>query len=185
MGFKDAVMGFAGKLGNSIDKGITSGKDGYDKMSERGRIKRETDQLTSEISNIMLYVGRTLYADDPENQKFKQAFSDIKAKEAKIAALQKELEKLDKQPPPAPQQPYIQPGQPAPYVQPVQPVPYAQPGQPAPYAQPGQPAPYAQPVNPAPYVQPAQPAAETLICKSCGAVLPGKALFCDKCGAKQ
>ncbi|MBP3379884.1 MAG: zinc ribbon domain-containing protein [Ruminococcus sp.] len=199
MGFKDAVMGFAGKLGSSIDKGISSGKDGYNKMSDRGRIKRETDQLTSEINNIMLYVGKTLYADDPGNEKFEQAFSDIKAREEKLAALQKELEELDKQPAPAPQQPYVQPGQsvqPQPYVQPgqpVQPQPYVQPGQPVqpqPYVQPGQPVqpqPYAQPVQPVPVPpsapQPTVPA--TVICKACGAELPARALFCDKCGAKQ
>lgn len=102
MGFKDAMMGFAGKLGNSIDKGITSGKDGYDKLSERGRLKRETDQLTAEINNIILSVGKTLYAENPENEKFKQEFSEVKAKEEKLAALQKEMEELDKQPTAAP-----------------------------------------------------------------------------------
>ncbi len=171
MGFKDAVMGFAGKLGSSIDKGITSGKEGYNKMSDRGRIKRESDQLTSEINNIMLYVGKTLYADDPENEKFKQAFSDIKAKEDKIAALRKELEELDKQPAPAPQ----------PYAQPVQPQPV--PPQQQPYVQPAPPVqPQTAPVSPQP-VNPTAP--PTVICKSCGAGIPNGAFFCDKCGAKQ
>lgn len=105
MGFKDAMMGFAGKLGSSIDKGISSGKEGYNKLSDRGRIKRETDQLTAEINNIMLNVGKALYAADPENEKFKQEFSDIKAKEEKLEILRKELEELDKQPEPAPAQP--------------------------------------------------------------------------------
>ncbi len=176
MGFKDAVMGFAGKLGSSIDKGISSGKDGYNKMSDRGRLKRETDQLTTEINNIMLYVGRTLYADEPENEKFRKEFSDVREKEEKLAALKKEMEELDKQPAPAPQQPDAQPVQPVPpqqpYVQPVQPVP------PQPYAQP------IQPVPPQP-TAPVNPAPATVICKACGASLPTEALFCDKCGAKQ
>ena len=52
MGFKETVFNLAGKVSDTVDKGINMGKDSYNKMSEKNRINKEIKRLNTEINNI-------------------------------------------------------------------------------------------------------------------------------------
>lgn len=95
MGFKEAMMGFAGKVSDTVDKGIEAGKDGYQKMSEKNRLNKEINQLNSEINDIFMTVGRQVYADNPDSEQFKVVFDNLKEKEAKLASNKRQLSLLD------------------------------------------------------------------------------------------
>lgn len=95
MGFKETMMGLAGKVSDTVDKGIEAGKDGYQKMSDKSRLNKEIKQLTAEINDIFMTVGRQVYADSPETPQFKVVFDNVKDKEAKLEACRRELSLLD------------------------------------------------------------------------------------------
>lgn len=95
MGFKETVMGIAGKVSDTVDKGIEAGKDGYQKMSEKNRLNKEINQLNSEINDIFMTVGRQVYADNPDSEQFKVVFGNLKEKEAKLASNRRQLSLLD------------------------------------------------------------------------------------------
>lgn len=95
MGFKETVMGFAGKVSDTVDKGIEAGKDGYQKMSEKNRLNKEINQLNSEINDIFMTVGRQVYADNPDSEQFKVVFDNLKEKEAKLLSNKRQLSLLD------------------------------------------------------------------------------------------
>lgn len=95
MGFKESLMGFAGKVSDTVDKGIEAGKDGYQKMSEKNRLNKEINQLNTEINDIFMTVGRKVYADTPDSPEFKVVFDSLREKEAKIAEDRRQLSLLD------------------------------------------------------------------------------------------
>ncbi|MBO5343328.1 MAG: zinc ribbon domain-containing protein [Ruminococcus sp.] len=95
MGFKETVFNFAEKVGDTVDKGINMGKESYNKMSEKSRIKKEINRLNTEINNIFVSVGRKLYTEDRENERFKTVFGDVASKESEIAELKNQLSILE------------------------------------------------------------------------------------------
>ncbi|MCM1133514.1 MAG: zinc ribbon domain-containing protein [Ruminococcus flavefaciens] len=95
MGFKETVMGLAGKVSDTVDKGIEAGKDGYQKMSEKNRLNKEINQLNAEINDIFMTVGRKVYTDNPDSPEFKVVFESVKDKEAKLASNKRQLSLLD------------------------------------------------------------------------------------------
>lgn len=95
MGFKETVINIAEKVGDTVDKGINMSKDSYNKMTEKNRIKKEMNRLNTEINNIFISVGRKLYTEEAEDQRFATVFADVKAKEAEIAELKQQLSVLD------------------------------------------------------------------------------------------
>ena len=95
MGFKETMMGFAGKVSDTVDKGIETGKESYQKMSEKNRLNKEIKTLTAEVNDILLNVGRQIYNTDPNNAQFSAVFSDVRAKEDKIASDKQQLSLLD------------------------------------------------------------------------------------------
>lgn len=95
MGFKETMMDLAGKVSDTVDKGIEAGKDGYQKMSDKSRLNKEIKQLTAEINDIFMTVGRQVYADSPEIPQFKVVFDNVRDKEAKLEACRRELSLLD------------------------------------------------------------------------------------------
>lgn len=95
MGFKETMMGFAGKVSDTVDKGIEAGKDGYQKMSDKNRLNKEIKQLNAEINDIFITVGKQMYTDNPEAPQFKVVFDNVKDKEAKLEACKRELSMLD------------------------------------------------------------------------------------------
>lgn len=95
MGFKETVMEFAGKVGDTVDKGIKSGSEGLQKMTEKSRLQKEINQRNIEINNIFQAVGQKLYKEDPNNKMFEGVFGAVKEKEAQIEEFKKQLAVLE------------------------------------------------------------------------------------------
>lgn len=95
MGFKETMLNLAGKVSDTVNEGISKGKDSYNKMAEKNRIKKEISTLTSDIEASFSNIGKQLYAEDRENEKFKEVFDDIASKENEIENLQQQLNELD------------------------------------------------------------------------------------------
>ena len=56
MSFVESVKEIAGKVGDTVDKGIKSGSDSYKKMTEKSRLKKEIGRLTFETNNIYIVI---------------------------------------------------------------------------------------------------------------------------------
>ncbi len=95
MGFKESIFNFAGKVGDTADKCINKGKDSYNKMAEKNQVKKDIVRLNKEIDNLFMSVGRKIYNEDRENEKFKVVFGDAEAKIAEVAELKNRLSILD------------------------------------------------------------------------------------------
>lgn len=95
MGFADKLKDLAGKAGAAVNKGIESGKESYNKMAEKNRLKKEISQLTTDINNSLMNVGRQLYTEQPEHEQFKDVFVEVKEKEEKIVELNKQISIVD------------------------------------------------------------------------------------------
>ena len=91
MGFVDKVQEIAEKVGDTVDKGIKTGSDGYKKMTEKSRLKKEVTRLTNEMNNIYIGVGKKIFAEQPDSQQFKTQFDNIREKEREIAHLNEML----------------------------------------------------------------------------------------------
>ena len=95
MGFKETLMNLADKVGDTVDKGINKGKESYNKMAEKARVNKEIKTLNSEIDEILLSVGRKLFAENSENEQFKAEFSEVTLKESELEKLKRQLEILE------------------------------------------------------------------------------------------
>jgi hypothetical protein len=71
---RDKVQEIAEKVGDTVDKGIKTGSDGYKKMTEKSRLKKEVTRLTNEMNNIYIGVGKKIFAEQPDSQQFKTQF---------------------------------------------------------------------------------------------------------------
>ncbi len=95
MGFKETIFNLAEKVGDTADKCINKGKDGYNKMAEKNQVKKDIVRLNKEIDNLFMSVGRKIYNEDRGNEKFKVVFGDADAKMAEVAELKNRLSILD------------------------------------------------------------------------------------------
>ncbi len=95
MSFVESVKEIAGKVGDTVDKGIKTGSDSYKKMTEKSRLKREANRLNSEMNNIFIGVGKKLYSDNPNSDKFKVQFDNIREKELELEKINTLLEELE------------------------------------------------------------------------------------------
>ena len=159
MGFVDKVQEIAGKVGDTVDKGIKTGSDSYKKMTEKSRLKKEIGRLTFETNNIYIGIGKKIFAEQPDSQQFKSQFDIIRDKEREIELLTKQLNDLEDKLP-CPQcgelvtkdarfcdkcgTKIVRPEKKAEHIR----------------------------------------AEKVTVCKKCGAELVDAARFCDKCGAK-
>lgn len=91
MGFKETVFGFAEKVGDTVDSGVKN----INNSMEKSRLKKEMNQLNTEINNIFATVGRRIYKENPDSEVFKTVFDDVKKKELAIESLQKQINSLD------------------------------------------------------------------------------------------
>lgn len=91
MGFKETVFGFAEKVGDTVDSGVKN----INNSMEKNRLKKEINQLNTEINNIFATVGRRVYKENPDSETFKTVFDDVKKKELNIEAIQKQINALD------------------------------------------------------------------------------------------
>lgn len=67
MGFLDSVKGFAGKVGDTVEKGTKSISDSSKKMTEKSRVKKEIAQLESEINNAYYAIGKKYFENNSSN----------------------------------------------------------------------------------------------------------------------
>ncbi|MCM1007791.1 MAG: zinc ribbon domain-containing protein [Ruminococcus flavefaciens] len=61
MGFLDSVKGFAGKVGDTVEKGAKSVSESSKKMTEKSRVKKEITQLENEINNAYYAIGKKYF----------------------------------------------------------------------------------------------------------------------------
>lgn len=61
MGFMDSVKGFAGKVGDSVERGAKSVSDSSKKMQEKSRVKKEMANLEAEINSSYFAIGRKYF----------------------------------------------------------------------------------------------------------------------------
>lgn len=159
MGFVDSVKEFAEKVGDTVDKGIKTGSDGYKKMTEKSRLKKETARLNNEVNAIFISVGKAIYSKDPYSKEFRKQFEAVKEKNAEIERLNVLISALEDK------------------------VACKQCGEMV-----SKDSKFCDKCGskidlPVPEPETVQ-AEEVYICKSCGAELIDAARFCDKCGAK-
>ncbi len=67
MSFLDSVKGFAGKVGNTVEKGTKSLSESSKKMTEKSRVKKEIAQLESEINNAYHAIGKKYFENNSSN----------------------------------------------------------------------------------------------------------------------
>ncbi|MBQ8180718.1 MAG: zinc ribbon domain-containing protein [Ruminococcus sp.] len=61
MGFMDSVKGFAGKVGDSVERGAKSVSDSSKKMQEKSRIKKEISNLEAEVNAAYFAIGKKYF----------------------------------------------------------------------------------------------------------------------------
>lgn len=61
MGFMDSVKGFAGKVGDSVERGARSVSDSSKKMQEKSRIKKEISNLEAEVNASYFAIGKKYF----------------------------------------------------------------------------------------------------------------------------
>lgn len=99
MSFVESVKEIAGKVGDTVDKGIKTGSDSYKKMTEKSRIKKEIARHNHEMNRIFSDIGRKLYSEQPDSELYKTEFDSIREKEAEIEKLNNLLNEMeDRQP---------------------------------------------------------------------------------------
>ena len=84
MGFMDSLKGLADKVGDTVEKGVKTGSDGYKKMTEKARIKKEITQAESAIQDAYVEIGKKFAAENPEAEGFMDFFKAIADSTAKI-----------------------------------------------------------------------------------------------------
>lgn len=97
MGFLDSMKDFAGKVGNTVEKGAKSVSDGSKKMAEKSRLKREISQLETEVNSAYVSIGKVYFdklVANPEPE-CENAVETIVAKGERIEQLRKLLSNLE------------------------------------------------------------------------------------------
>lgn len=97
MGFLDSMKDFAGKVGNTVEKGAKSVSDSSKKMAEKSRLKKEISQLETEIDSAYISIGKVYFdriADSPESE-CANAVETIVTKGERIEQLRKILNSLE------------------------------------------------------------------------------------------
>lgn len=95
MGFMDSLKGIAGKVGDTVEKGVKTGSDSYKKMTEKARIKKEIAQAEAAIQNAYVEIGKKFAAENPDNEAYKEFFDAISEKNADIEKFNSQLFELE------------------------------------------------------------------------------------------
>ena len=67
MGFLDQMKDFAGKVGNTVEKGAKSISDSSKKMAEKSRLKSEISQVETEMNTAYISIGKAYFEKAVEN----------------------------------------------------------------------------------------------------------------------
>lgn len=97
MGFLDSVKDFAGKVGNTVEKGAKSVSDSSKKMAEKSRLKKEISQLEAEVNTAYVSIGKVFFerlSANPEPE-CENAVETIVTKGERIEQLRKLLNNLE------------------------------------------------------------------------------------------
>lgn len=97
MGFVDSVKDFAGKFGESVERGAKTVSNSSKKFAEKTKIKREMARVESDINTDYIELGKVMYekiCSDPDSE-FITTINDIKDKTLKLDELKAELMSLE------------------------------------------------------------------------------------------
>ena len=97
MGFVDSVKDFAGKFGESVERGAKTVSNSSKKFAEKTKIKREMARVESDINTDYIELGKVMYekiCSDPDTE-FITTINDIKDKTLKLDELKAELMSLE------------------------------------------------------------------------------------------
>ncbi len=170
MAFLDSFKEIAGNVGSTVKKGVKTGSDNIQKMTEKNRLKREIGQLEAEINTIYSDIGRKVFNDNPNAPEYSDSFMEIREKSAKAESLRQQLASLDdKSTCPSCGQPIAKDAR---FCDKcgakIESAPQPE---------------SADPQDPAPQPETQQPASGKVCC-NCGAPMAEGDIFCEKCGAK-
>ena len=97
MGFVDSVKDFAGKFGESVERGAKTVSNSSKRFAEKTKIKREMARVESDINTDYIELGKVMYekiCSDPDSE-FITTINDIKEKTLKLDDLKAELMSLE------------------------------------------------------------------------------------------
>ena len=97
MGFVDSVKDFAGKFGESVERGAKTVSNSSKRFAEKTKIKREMARVESDINTDYIELGKVMYekiCSDPDSE-FITTINDIKEKTLKLDDLNAELMSLE------------------------------------------------------------------------------------------
>lgn len=97
MGFVDSVKDFAGKFGESVERGAKSVSNSSKRFAEKTKIKREMARVESDINTDYIELGKVMYekiCSDPDSE-YITTINDIKEKTLKLDDLKAELMSLE------------------------------------------------------------------------------------------
>lgn len=97
MGFVDSVKGFAGKFGESVERGAKTVSNNSKKFAEKNKVKRDIARIESEINGDYIELGKALYDKvcSDENSEYAAMVNDIKEKNGKLEELKAVLLSLE------------------------------------------------------------------------------------------
>ena len=97
MGFVDSVKGFAGKVGESVERGAKTVSSNSKKFAEKNKVKRDIAHIEADINADYIELGKALFekiGNDPESE-YASTIADIKEKNDKLNDLKAVLMSLE------------------------------------------------------------------------------------------
>lgn len=182
MGFIDSVKGFAGKVGDSVERGAKSVSDSSKKMQEKSRIKKEISNLEAEVNASYFAIGKKYFElnSNAPGQEYSESVTNIIKCSDRLEKFKLLLASLEDR------MPCVSCGAEVTRAQKFcdkcgAKVEFAEPPIIEGYND-------AAPIIPTQNTEVEQPAADTqpamTFCHACGTQLEPGQKFCDKCGAK-
>ena len=97
MGFMDSMKDFAGKIGESVEKGAKTVSDGSKKIADKSKIKREISRLEKEINDSYIEIGKKYFekiSESPSDE-YSEAVDSIKSNTEELEKAKQQLMKLE------------------------------------------------------------------------------------------
>ena len=93
MGFMDSMKDFAGKIGESVEKGAKTVSDGSKKIADKSKIKREISRLEKEINDSYIEIGKKYFekiSESPSDE-YSEAVDSIKSNTEELEKAKQQL----------------------------------------------------------------------------------------------
>ena len=97
MGFVDSVKGFAGRVGESVERGAKTVSSNSKKFAEKNKVKRDIAHIEADINSDYIELGKALFekiGNDPDSE-YAATIADIKEKNSKLSELKAVLMSLE------------------------------------------------------------------------------------------